>query len=123
MRGELLLPGSQTYECARRPFIARFDAIKPQAVVRCAAPTDVVAALAFARHFGLETAVRSGGHDLAGRSSTSGGSGSVYPAFPDSELADWEFAYYGTHRSRLREIKGACDPDNHLRGTHTIPLP
>lgn len=72
LRGELLLPGSEAYDCARRPFIARFDVIEPQAVVRCAAPADVVEALAFVRQFGLATAVRSGGHDLAGGSSTSG---------------------------------------------------
>ena len=70
--GELLLPGSEAFEWARRPFIARFDAIKPRAVVRCAAPDDVVEALAFAGRFGLEIAARSGGHDFAGRSSTLG---------------------------------------------------
>lgn len=72
LQGELLLAGSQAYERARRPFIAHFDVIEPEAVVRCAAPADVVEALAFAHRFGLESAVRSGGHDLAGRSSTRG---------------------------------------------------
>jgi FAD/FMN-containing dehydrogenase len=35
-------------------------------------PADVLEALAFAGRFGLEVAARSGGHDLAGRSSTRG---------------------------------------------------
>jgi FAD/FMN-containing dehydrogenase len=72
LAGELLRPGSEAFERARRPFIARFDEIAPRAVVRCAAPADVAEALAFAGRFGLEVAVRSGGHDLAGRSSTRG---------------------------------------------------
>ena len=70
--GELLLAGSRAFESARRPFIARFDEIKPLAVARCATPADVAEALAFAGQFRMETAVRSGGHDLAGRSSTRG---------------------------------------------------
>jgi FAD/FMN-containing dehydrogenase len=72
LRGELLLPGSEAYEWARRPFIARFDEIAPRAVVRCAAAEDIAEALMFAGRFGLDVAARSGGHDLAGRSSTRG---------------------------------------------------
>lgn len=72
LHGEVLLAGSEAFEWARRPFIARFDVIEPEAVVRCARSADVVEALAFAGRFGLEAAVRSGGHDLAGRSSTHG---------------------------------------------------
>jgi FAD/FMN-containing dehydrogenase len=41
-------------------------------VVRCATPRDVAAAIAFARHNGLETATRSGGHCFAGRSLSKG---------------------------------------------------
>jgi FAD/FMN-containing dehydrogenase len=70
--GKLLLPGSADYEWARRPFIARFDEIAPQAVARCAAAENIAEALAFAAKFGLDVAARSGGHDLAGRSSTRG---------------------------------------------------
>lgn len=72
LAGEVLLPGAAAYEAARAPALQRWAAARPQAVVRCAAPHDVAEALAFARRHGLPTAVRSGGHDFAGRSSTPG---------------------------------------------------
>jgi FAD/FMN-containing dehydrogenase len=70
--GDVLLPGSDAYEWARKPFIARFDEIVPQAVVRCTASEDVAQVLAFARRYEIETSIRSGGHCLAGFSSTRG---------------------------------------------------
>ena len=70
--GELLLPGSPGYEEARRPAIARFDDVEPRAVARCRTDADVAAALAYARSESLPTALRSGGHCFAGRSSTDG---------------------------------------------------
>jgi FAD/FMN-containing dehydrogenase len=70
--GELVLPGSPTYETVRRPAIARFHDVRPQAVVRCAAPADVAEAIRFARRAGLPAVPRSGGHCFAGSSSTDG---------------------------------------------------
>jgi FAD/FMN-containing dehydrogenase len=70
--GEVLLAGSPGYEAARKPAIARFHDICPQAVVRCRTPGDVAETIAFARRAGLRTAARSGGHCFAGRSSTDG---------------------------------------------------
>jgi FAD/FMN-containing dehydrogenase len=70
--GEVVVPGSPGYEAARRPAIARFHDVRPQAVVRCAAPQDVAETIALARRWGLHIAARSGGHCFAGRSSTSG---------------------------------------------------
>jgi len=49
--GDVVLPGSEAYEWVRKPFIARFDEIKPEAVVRCAAPEDVAEVVAFARRY------------------------------------------------------------------------
>lgn len=72
LAGEVLLPSSPGYDAARRPANPRFDGVRPLAVVRCAAPDDVVAALAFVRRNRLPLAVRSGGHCMAGRSSTQG---------------------------------------------------
>ena len=69
---EVLVAGSPGYEQARRSQIARFDDVRPYAVVRCWVPEDVVQALAFARDEGLHVALRSGGHCFAGRSSTTG---------------------------------------------------
>jgi FAD/FMN-containing dehydrogenase len=72
LEGEVVLPGSPRYDEVRRPPIPRFHDVRPQAVVLCRTPADVVEAIAFARRSGIEVAVRSGGHDFAGRSSGSG---------------------------------------------------
>jgi FAD binding domain len=66
--GEVLTPEAPGYEAARKPAIARFHDVKPQAVVRCRAPEDVLAAMAV----GVPVAARSGGHCFAGRSTTTG---------------------------------------------------
>ncbi len=52
--------------------MVRFEAVRPAAVVLCGSPEDVAAVIAFARGLGLQTAIRSGGHSVAGRSSTEG---------------------------------------------------
>ena len=72
LEGEVVLPGSARYDEVRRPQIPRFHDVRPQAVVLCRTPEDVVEAIAFARRSGIGVAVRSGGHDFAGRSSGPG---------------------------------------------------
>jgi hypothetical protein len=72
LQGEVVLPGSPRYDEVRKPPIPRFHDVRPQAVVLCRTPADVVEAIAFARRSGIEVAVRSGGHDFAGRSSGPG---------------------------------------------------
>jgi len=57
---------------ASRPAIARFEHIRPRVVARCGSPAEVRDALALARRSGVPVAVRGGGHDFAGRSSTTG---------------------------------------------------
>jgi FAD/FMN-containing dehydrogenase len=70
--GDVVLPGSPEYEWVRKPVMARFKHLRPAAVVRCATPADVAATLAVAGGLGLPTAIRSGGHSVAGRSCTEG---------------------------------------------------
>ncbi len=72
LEGEVVLPGSARYEEVRRPKIPRFHDVRPRAVALCRTPEDVLEAIAFARRSGIEVAVRSGGHDFAGRSSGPG---------------------------------------------------
>jgi FAD binding domain len=72
LEGEIVLPGSARYDEVRRPQIPRFHDVRPRAVVLCRTPEDVVEAIAVARRSGIEVAVRSGGHDFAGRSSGPG---------------------------------------------------
>jgi FAD/FMN-containing dehydrogenase len=72
LQGEVVFPGSPGYDSTRKPAIARFDDVLPQAVVLCGTPEDVSETISFARQSGLRTVTRSGGHCFAGRSSTEG---------------------------------------------------
>jgi FAD/FMN-containing dehydrogenase len=72
IEGDVIVPGSPDYEMVRKPAMVRFENIRPAAIVLAATQADVAEAIAFARRFGLEIAARSGGHSVAGRSSTEG---------------------------------------------------
>ncbi len=65
LAGEVLLPGSEAYETARRIWNAMIDR-HPGVIVRCASTTDVVRAVDFARQAGAPLAIRGGGHNIAG---------------------------------------------------------
>ena len=71
LRGTLVRPGDAAYEQDSQVWnSARQGA--PRAIVRAADAGDVATAIEFARSNGLEIAVRSGGHSLAGHSSGDG---------------------------------------------------
>lgn len=70
--GRVVLPGSADYESARKPQMVQFHDMRPVAVVLCESPADVSRTIAYARRHRLEMAIRSGGHSVAGRSSTDG---------------------------------------------------
>lgn len=70
--GELLTPASPGYDAVRRPAMARYQDVRPRAIVRCATVADVVRTIAFARDTGTPVVPRGGGHCFAGRSSTEG---------------------------------------------------
>jgi FAD/FMN-containing dehydrogenase len=70
--GRVVLPGSSDYGFARKPAMLRFHGVLPQAVVLCRSPADIAATLGHARRHRLHLAIRSGGHSVAGRSSTKG---------------------------------------------------
>jgi FAD/FMN-containing dehydrogenase len=70
--GEVVLPDSPGYDRSYRALNARFDAVRPEAVVRCENPEDVSEAIRFARRQGMDVATRCGGHCFGGRSSTEG---------------------------------------------------
>jgi FAD/FMN-containing dehydrogenase len=54
------------------PAFGQYAEIRPAAIVRCITPADVVETIADARELGFPFAVRSGGHCLAGCSTTRG---------------------------------------------------
>jgi FAD/FMN-containing dehydrogenase len=70
--GDVILPDAPGYDSVRKPVMARFANLRPRAVVLCQSPADVAATIGFARRIRLQAAIRSGGHSVAGRSSTSG---------------------------------------------------
>jgi FAD/FMN-containing dehydrogenase len=67
MRGRLLMPGDPEYDKARIVFNGMFDR-RPALIARCRGLADVMDAVRFARRHNLLTAVRAGGHSVAGNS-------------------------------------------------------
>ena len=72
LRGELLLPGANGYDQARKVWNGSFDR-HPALIARCAGSADVVQAVKFAAAHSLLVAVRGGGHSLSGQSVCDGG--------------------------------------------------
>jgi FAD/FMN-containing dehydrogenase len=72
VRGQLLVPGQNGYDAARRVWNGAFDR-KPAVIVQCAGAADISAAVKFARSHAMLVAVRGGGHSLSGQSVCDGG--------------------------------------------------
>lgn len=70
--GRLILPGEEGYALAAWPNNARYAGVLPQAVAMCANQKDVQRCIRWAGDSGLPFAIRSGGHNYAGFSTTSG---------------------------------------------------
>ena len=72
VRGDVILPGQERYESARRVWNRRIDR-HPAAIVCCADADDVRRTIELARVTGALLAVRSGGHSQPGHSVCAGG--------------------------------------------------
>jgi hypothetical protein len=72
LSGMLVRPGEQGYDAARAVWNGMIDR-RPAFIVYCANRQDVTEAVSFARLTGILTAVRSGGHNIAGASLCEGG--------------------------------------------------
>jgi FAD/FMN-containing dehydrogenase len=70
--GELICPGDDAYEQARAVWNGMIDK-RPGLIVRCSGTADVIASVNLARTHNLLTAVRSGGHNVAGSAVVDGG--------------------------------------------------
>jgi FAD/FMN-containing dehydrogenase len=122
--GDVVLPGSSEYEATRRPAMARFFDIRPQAIVRCHTPQDVADALALARQWEIPVTARSGGHCFAGCSSTSGVLLDVGPMDAVTVADDTVTVGAGVRLGRLydvlderaRTIAGGCGPSVGIAG-------
>ena len=70
--GELLRPGNEGYDIARRVHNGMIDK-RPGLIARCRGVADIVAAVDHARDAGAEISIKGGGHNVAGRAVTEGG--------------------------------------------------
>lgn len=72
VRGQVIVPGDEEYDTARRVWNALIDK-EPAVIVRCKSAADVMGAVTFARTHNLVVAVRGGGHNVAGNATCDGG--------------------------------------------------
>jgi FAD/FMN-containing dehydrogenase len=72
LRGRVLFPHSDGYDTVRQMRNRMIDK-RPALIVQCAGAGDVREAVNFARHYELLTAVRCGGHNVAGKGSCDDG--------------------------------------------------
>ena len=73
IKGQVLEPGDAGYDDARTVFYGKFHHRRPAVIVKVADANDVSQVVNFAREHGIDLAVRSGGHSLAGHSNPDGG--------------------------------------------------
>jgi FAD/FMN-containing dehydrogenase len=72
IEGRVITPEHGSYDEARQVFYGGFDA-RPSLIVKAATARDVARVVSLAGESGLELAVRSGGHSLAGHGVSEGG--------------------------------------------------
>lgn len=72
MTGRLILPNQMGYALASTPNNALYDDQRPLAVAMCANEADVSLCIKWARDTGSRFSIRSGGHNYAGFSTTTG---------------------------------------------------
>jgi FAD/FMN-containing dehydrogenase len=65
LRGELIRPGDDAYDGARKVWNGMIDR-RPALIARCVGVADVIAAVNFARDQGLPVAIRGGSHNVTG---------------------------------------------------------
>jgi FAD/FMN-containing dehydrogenase len=70
--GALLRPGNPGYEDAARPNNLRYASVLPEGIARCTNAKDVAQSIDWCREYGVPLAPRSGGHNYAGYSTTTG---------------------------------------------------
>jgi hypothetical protein len=122
--GAVVLPGAPDYESVRKPAMARFQNVRPAAVVLCQASADVSETIGFARRFRVHTAIRGGGHSVAGRSTTEGIVVDVTPMGSVSVAGDVATVGAGVRLGALydalaehgRTIPAGCGPSVGIAG-------
>jgi len=116
VRGDLIQPGDDAYDGARRIWNALIDK-HPGAILRCVGAADVIAGVNFARENDILVSVRGGGHNVGGRALCDDGlvidlSG-MRGVFVDPKTS--------TVRAQGGATLGDVDRETHLHGL-TVPL-
>lgn len=119
LQGRVLVEGSAEYESSFRARMARFEHVRPQAIVACKSPAEVGQAVLLARAAGAAFAVRSGGHCFAGHSTTNGLLIDVNP-MRTVELDSEGLAVVGAG-ARLGELAAALEPHGMTLPTGLCP--
>lgn len=106
--GDVIVPEHPAYDQARAVFYGGIDK-RPGAIVRVANVADVQRVIATARDGGYELAVRSGGHSIAGHSTTDGGIVLDLRSMDNIEIdADARIARVETGATALQVTKAAA---------------
>jgi FAD/FMN-containing dehydrogenase len=113
-RGELIQPGDETYEPARRVWNGAIDR-HPALVARATGVADVQAAVRFTRERTLALAVRGGGHNVAGTAVCDGGL--VLDCSPMKGV--WIDPVARTARAQPGLLWGELDRETHAFGLAT----
>jgi FAD/FMN-containing dehydrogenase len=120
--GRVVLPGSPGYESARKPEMVHFQDVRPVAVVLCESPADVSRTIAHARRHRLEMAIRSGGHSVAGRSSTEGLVLDVTPMDAESVRDDVISVGAGVRLGHLYDVLHGHGRTIPAGGSHSVGI-
>lgn len=72
LKGHVIMPEDLVYDDARTLFYGGFD-LRPAAIIRPADAVDVAQIISLVRESGVDLAIRSGGHSVAGFSTVEGG--------------------------------------------------
>ena len=72
IRGDIIQPGDQQYEMARKVYNAMIDK-HPALIIRCVDVADISSAIEFGHEHGLDVAVRGGSHNGPGFGTVEGG--------------------------------------------------
>lgn len=72
LQGSLVRPGDASYGELYLPFNRRYEDVRPQGIASCLDSSDVRESVLWAREHDVPVAIRSGGHNYAGYSTTEG---------------------------------------------------
>lgn len=72
LQGQLVRPGDASYGPLHLPFNRRYEDVRPEGIASCLDPSDVRESILWAREHDVPVAIRSGGHNYAGYSTTDG---------------------------------------------------